>query len=107
VFLLIRSLIDISSERRSSNVSAGCFPLPIKENVVRAVVSIAEHEEDANVLRWPAVEILAEIRKWTRMFLEAMLNHSKLALILMNYSTSRCPTFIRIGGYSSTSPNPC
>lgn len=59
--MLIRWLIDIGSSRRPINASAGCSSVPIKENIVRALVSIAEHEEDANMLRWSAVEMLAEI----------------------------------------------
>ncbi|KAG8825817.1 hypothetical protein FRC19_010370, partial [Serendipita sp. 401] len=61
VFLLIRALIDAGSERRPLNTPAGCSSLPLKENVVRAIVSIAEMEEDTNALRWTAVEMLAEI----------------------------------------------
>ncbi|CCA73896.1 related to protein ste16 [Serendipita indica DSM 11827] len=61
VFLLIRALIDAGAERRPLNVPAGCFSVPIKENVVRAVIAIAEQEEDTNVLRWPAVEMITEI----------------------------------------------
>lgn len=89
VFLLVRALVDIGSERKSSNtlnsahpttdpasrhgrgpsLSNGPIPppqnstrtFPLKENVIRALVSVAEHEEDANVLRLPAIEIIAEI----------------------------------------------
>lgn len=59
--LLVRSLIDAGSERRPPSASAGCSSVPLRENIVRALVSIAEHEEDTNVLRWPSVEMLAEI----------------------------------------------
>ncbi|KAG8811799.1 hypothetical protein FRC17_002318, partial [Serendipita sp. 399] len=61
VLLLVRALIDAGSERRGPNSPAGCSSVPLKENVVRALVSIAEMEEDTNALRWPAVEMLAEI----------------------------------------------
>ncbi|KIM25763.1 hypothetical protein M408DRAFT_203761 [Serendipita vermifera MAFF 305830] len=61
VLLLVRALIDVGSERRSPSACAGCSTVPLRENIVRALVSLAEHEEDTNVLRWPAVEMLAEI----------------------------------------------
>lgn len=89
VFLIVRTLLDIASERKHSNTVNSAHPTkedgahrhgrtsslanglfsptydsnrasPLRENIMRALVSVAEHEEDANVLRLPAIEIIAE-----------------------------------------------
>ena len=60
-FLLVRAFTDVGSERRPPNVPAGCATVPLREPVVRAVVAIAEHEEDP--FRSMALELLTEIRE--------------------------------------------
>jgi len=60
-FLLIRAFTDVGLERRPPNVPAGCATVPLREPVIRAVVAVAEHEEDP--FRSMALELLTEIRE--------------------------------------------
>ena len=71
--------------------------MPLRENVIRALVAIAEHEEDTNVLRWPAVEMLAEICKFC--------SSIQKRLAYRTFSTPGCRALVSMRRDSGTASN--
>jgi rapamycin-insensitive companion of mTOR len=58
---LIRAHTDVGSSRRSPTVGAGSGSVPLPQSIMRALVAVAEHQEDQ--FRHVALETLAEIGK--------------------------------------------
>ena len=61
VVKLVRTIVEIGSERSSPFASAGLGRVPLTEPIMRAMISVAEHAEDS--LRLICCETLVEIRK--------------------------------------------
>lgn len=58
---LIRTIVEIGSQRRDSPSVPGFGTVPLSEPVMRALVAVAEHVEDP--FRPICVQTLAEIRR--------------------------------------------
>ena len=73
VIKLLRAIVEIGSERHDSPSGTGTVPL--SEPVMRALIAVAEHAEDA--FRPICIETLAEIRKHVFFFPQLLLSHHR------------------------------